>query len=269
MDRFRRCAPVFALLAAWVLAVAPARPEASKAAPVPIQSVSPVFKDAVALQVKPSRLDDEAAPGAVEHVFIFHVTNVSAEDVTIIAANTSCGCSVARLPAQPWVLAPGQGGDVRVTVDLVGKHGVLAKVATLDTLEGRKVLAMTLRLPEQAAGDARGANLQQAIVDRQAVFKGACAACHATPTIGLRGTELYSAACGICHEAENRASMVPDLSARAEPRSRAEWQQMIVEGKPGTLMPAFATKAGGPLDDAQIESLVNYLTTLPRPRASK
>jgi hypothetical protein len=41
---------------------------------------------------------------------------------------------------------------------------------------------------------------------------------------------------------------------------------MVAHGKPGTLMPAFSAKEGGPLDNSQINSLVEYLTkTYPRP----
>ena len=36
----------------------------------------------------------------------------------------------------------------------------------------------------------------------------------------------------------------------------------IADSKPGSLMPAFAKKHGGPLDDSQIKSLVAYLTRI-------
>ena len=35
------------------------------------------------------------------------------------------------------------------------------------------------------------------------------------PTVGKKGAELYATACGICHDAENKASMVPALHASA------------------------------------------------------
>jgi mono/diheme cytochrome c family protein len=73
------------------------------------------------------------------------------------------------------------------------------------------------------------------------------------------GHELYVSACGICHDAEHRATMVPNLRMLARETNADYWKAMIVLGKPGTLMPAFSTNEGGPLTDEQITSLVDYL----------
>jgi mono/diheme cytochrome c family protein len=53
--------------------------------------------------------------------------------------------------------------------------------------------------------------------------------------------------------------MVPDLRALKKTTSRDYWLTWITHGKPGTLMPAFAAQAGGPLTDAQIHALADYL----------
>jgi len=101
---------------------------------------------------------------------------------------------------------------------------------------------------------------QMVAIDRQAVFKGDCAKCHAEPTVGKMGHELYVAGCGICHDAEHRAAMVPDLRALKHPTNAEHWRQWITASKPGSLMPAFSQAHDGPLNDEQIASLVNYLT---------
>ena len=77
--------------------------------------------------------------------------------------------------------------------------------------------------------------------------------------MGKLGADLYVASCGICHEAEHRATMVPDLKVPRSPRDLAFWQKWIAEGKPGTLMPAFAATRGGPLTQEQVDSLTVYL----------
>ena len=78
------------------------------------------------------------------------------------------------------------------------------------------------------------------------------------------GAELFHTACGICHFAAPRASVVPDLLTAREPRDAAFWRKWISEGKEGTLMPAFAQAQGGPLTDQQIESLIEFaLASLP------
>lgn len=226
---------------------------------------APLFEEERALSLEPKHRDYVAKPGETSHAFTFHVTNISKEEVVIVAANTSCGCSVATMPEKPWTLAPGAGGDVTVKVDFTGKRGVLSKVATLDTVRGRKLLTMKITIPPGGevgarADDPRKRNLELATADRQAVFKGDCATCHVAPTVGLTGQPLYVAACGICHEAELRASMVPDLKTLAHPLTKDFWANIIAHGKPNSLMPAFAETEGGPLSSAQLDSLVDYLT---------
>ncbi len=105
----------------------------------------------------------------------------------------------------------------------------------------------------------RARGMAAAKVDRQAVFKDDCATCHAKPATGKYGQALYDAVCAICHEAEHRATMVPDLHNLKMPTNDEFWRTWIAHGKPGSLMPAFSTAEGGPLTDMQIASLAAYL----------
>ena len=109
----------------------------------------------------------------------------------------------------------------------------------------------------------RGRNIGLATADRQAVFKGDCAACHSRSAERQLGYGLYLGACAICHDAKHRASMVPDLRVVDESRDAAYWREHITDGIEGTLMPAFAKEKGGILSDEQIESLVKYLVETP------
>jgi hypothetical protein len=59
---------------------------------------------------------------------------------------------------------------------------------------------------------------------------------------------------------------VPDLHALKTPTSLEFWRTWILHGKPGSLMPAFSTTEGGPLNDMQIATLAQYLTTTLAPR---
>ena len=74
-------------------------------------------------------------PGAEAH-FVFNLTNISPSDVTITSIVTSCGCTVARLPARPWVLHPQSDGQIPVTMRIAGKSGVLAKTVTVKSDQG-------------------------------------------------------------------------------------------------------------------------------------
>lgn len=196
--------------------------------------------------------------------FQFSLTNVSAEAVTVVAVPTSCGCTAAHVPPMPWVIGPGKDASFDVNMTLAGKNGTVIKTVTFATDKGTKHLLVrtTIEPMTTAAAMAPGSrevNQRMAQADRQAVFRGDCASCHADVAKGKQGKELYVAACGVCHEAEHRASMVPDLHIAKQERNEEYWRNWITNGKAGSLMPAFALPAGGILDEAQIASLVDYL----------
>ncbi len=203
-----------------------------------------------------------AKPGETNANVTFNLTNTTPDEVVINQVHTSCGCTVAHLPVTPWKLAPGTNGQIQVTVDLRGKRGLLVKTITVySTAYAAKQLSVKLNIPEPpvtAMGD-RSRNLQIATADRQAIFRGDCAKCHATPAAGKKGVELFGAACGVCHEAEHRASMVPDLRNLNHSTDRIYWKVWTAQGKVGSLMPGFSKSLGGPLDDDQIDSLADYL----------
>lgn len=205
----------------------------------------------------------QAQAGETNAFFVFSVTNVSSTNVLIRSVRTSCGCTMAKLPTLPWELTPGTNGQMEVKVDLRGKRGTLSKVISVDASSGLQLLSVNVNIPEP---DPRERNRMMALADRQAIFRGECASCHVQPAVGKMGKELFAAACAICHEAEHRASMVPDLKVLAKPTDRTYWTSWVTLGKIGTLMPGFAKAQGGPLDREQILSLVDYLDHEYRPR---
>lgn len=203
----------------------------------------------------------EAKPGELLARFNFSFTNITSKEVAITSVHTSCGCTVATLPTMPWPIPAGGNGNFDVTTDLKGKTGTIAKTVTIESSAGVRILHVTSIIPTNlliSAAD-RERNSKLATADRQAVFKNDCATCHVKPAEGKAGKELYTAACGICHEAEHRASMVPSLRALNKPTDAGYWTMWISQGKTNTLMPAFAKGAGGPLDGKQIRSLVDFL----------
>lgn len=204
-----------------------------------------------------------AKAGEPNGSFTFNVTNISSGDVAITYVQTSCGCTTAKIQL-PMKLAPAATAEIPINMSLAGKSGVVIKTVTIHTDHGSKVLMVKSTIetaPPDSAAEMmnRQRNQQIAMQDRQSVFKGECAKCHVEPVIGKTGKELFAAACGICHEAEHRATMVQDLHQLKVPPNAEYWKFFIVNGKPGTLMPAFAQAQGGPLSDAQVASLVEYL----------
>ena len=214
----------------------------------------------------------DASNGLDDARFSFNVTNVSTGPVTIISALPSCHCTQAELPATPWILPPGAGGQIKVSVDLRGKMGTLYKSVAVTTDKGMKNLVVSINIqpaPEHVMTEAELENgIAAAKVDRQAVFKGDCAQCHNKNLAGKYGPQLFAVTCAICHEATHRASMVPDLHHLTGPTGVEFWRVWITSGKPGSLMPAFAKSQGGPLDDVQIASLAQYLNAIYPPTAA-
>lgn len=204
------------------------------------------------------------APADQEQVhFVFSFTNISSGNVTILDARGSCSCTAMELPQRPWIIPPGTNGQIGATVDLRGKSGTLFKSITVSTDKGSKILMMQINmLPPvvpQLTDEERAKGIAAAKVDRQAVFRGDCVKCHANNIEGKYGKPLYDSVCGICHDAEHRDTMVPDLHHLKTPTNDEFWRTWIAHGKPGSLMPAFATSDGGPLTDIQISSLALYL----------
>lgn len=235
----------FLLSLAWVLGLRAAQPKA-------VESTHPLVWDAMEKTF-------EAKAGDQVAEFSFSVRNRSDKPVTITELLPSCGCTVPDMPASPWVIEAGKESSFRATLDFAGKDGTVSKTIAVQSAAGAQTLRVTVVIPDTEESR-RMRNVRAAAVDRQAVFKGACAACHVAPGVGKLGPDLFSASCGICHTAEHRASMVPDLMVAKQVRDEAFWRKWITEGRVGSLMPAFAQGHGGPLTAQQIDSLVEYVS---------
>jgi cytochrome c oxidase cbb3-type subunit III len=81
----------------------------------------------------------------------------------------------------------------------------------------------------------------------------------APPSHSTAFTEFYSQFCAGCHGADGRLGAARPLNDPVYlaliPQDRL--RQIIAQGVPGTMMPAFAASAGGTLTEAQIEALVS------------
>jgi mono/diheme cytochrome c family protein len=190
----------------------------------------------------------------------FAVENTSDQPVAITEIRPSCGCTTTDTPPLPWKLAPGEHGSMKVSVDLVGKFGEMTKTIHVTSSAGQQDLQVHINVPLPMGPNEQRKQLEQIMLaDRQAIFRrDDCVTCHAQPAAFKTGEPLYQAACAICHAAEHRSAMVPDLAVVREPRDAAFWQKLIADGREHTLMPGFSQAMGGPLNEAQIASLVEY-----------
>ena len=199
--------------------------------------------------------------------FTFSFTNTTTSNLTVLMVHPSCGCTTAELPPVPWTIPGSSNGLIKLSVNLEGKMGILFKSVNITTDKGSKTLQLRINIapappaPEMTE-EQRTAGIMAAKADRQAVFKSDCASCHLKKVEGKYGQQLFDAICAICHEAKDRATMVPDLHNLKVPTNEEFWRTWITAGKAGSLMPAFATSQGGPLTDMQIASLAAYLNAV-------
>ncbi|HMJ91865.1 MAG TPA: DUF1573 domain-containing protein [Candidatus Acidoferrum sp.] len=245
-------------------------------APVPAAAPNPN-----ALVFDSDTKEYKAKPGDTEAPITFFATNVSSTDIQITALRPSCGCTAAQLPTMPYTLGAGSNVPIKVSMNLAGKMGLVTKSLGVESSVGFKSLILRVDIPQptnvapapaiahgaapaNSMGD-RAKNIQIALNDRQAVFKGDCRSCHVDKGIGKVGKELYDADCGVCHDDVHRAAMVPDLKVPKTTRDLEFWRKWIAEGKPATMMPAFLQAHGGPLTQPEIDALASYLyQTLPK-----
>src|SRR4051812_2657172 len=68
----------------------------------PATSANPATANPNALVFDAETKEYNAKPGEMSAPFIFNVTNVSQTAVSINRLSTSCGCTVAQLPSQPY-----------------------------------------------------------------------------------------------------------------------------------------------------------------------
>ena len=138
------------LLAAGTMTLAGVAAEISNPTPPP----PPVTPLVTALTPTNALAWDSAAKsvtaqlGAASAVITFWVTNTSASAVIVQGVQPACGCTVAKLPAQPWRLAPGDGGPIEATLDWRGKSGAITKTLAVATSSGSKTLRFTVTIPD-------------------------------------------------------------------------------------------------------------------------
>jgi hypothetical protein len=80
-----------------------------------------------------------------------------------------------------------------------------------------------------------------------------CAKCHAFPAEDLTGIWLYDAVCVMCHGDIN------EYAASLPTTDRETLRTWVADGVSDSAMPGYAAEKGGPLDDQQIDTLVEIM----------
>lgn len=158
-------------------------------------------------------------------------------------------------------IAPGESGNVRITLDPAGKYGQVLKKVTIHSNDPAQP---ELDVPVRATVE-HGVEADSAVPLEEVLFgREECARCHADPAGSHVGLPLWEAVCSMCHgEVYEYARTLPPGA-----RGGAELERWIAAGEADTGMPGFSEEVGGPLSDEQIESLVDLLATVD-PAASR
>jgi hypothetical protein len=100
------------------------------------------------LALDATRKEYHAKPGEMSAPFTFSITNVSSAPLTIYTTETTCECTVAKLPSTPWVLASGSGGTLDASINLSNKVQTVTNSVVVFTSKGNRRLNLIVYLPE-------------------------------------------------------------------------------------------------------------------------
>jgi hypothetical protein len=89
-----------------------------------------------------------AKPGEMSAPFTFSLTNVSSRPVVIYETSTSCDCTVASLPSQPWTVPSGGTGKIEASINLSNKVGIVTNWVIVFTSQGNRRLNVRAFLPD-------------------------------------------------------------------------------------------------------------------------
>lgn len=196
----------------------------------------------------------------IETHHTFKITNKGKKALRIFETKSTCGCTVAKLKKD--VIAPGETVELEIVMDTSMKQGNVSKPITIKSNDPMHRL-LTIHVKAQVRGP--HSDLASSGEQRTAkIFTGRCAACHVEKGVGKIGEDLFIADCSMCHGA--RARGIPGVAPALTPFDfhqkdfAAHMKKIIAYGsKAHRSMPGYLKSAGGPLSEAEIDSLVEYL----------
>ncbi len=192
------------------------------------------------------------------------LTNVGGGILVLKEVKASCGCTA--VTPKEKTLPPGKTTYLTVGLDSSLKLGAITKTVDIYTNDAKAPhQVLTLKAHAIAPKQSKTHDGMLKVKDPLVLFKGDCASCHVERGIGKMGEELYLADCGMCHGLQAEGAVAPQLNTidMNNPITRQYIEEVIRNGsKLNPSMPPYAKAKGGPLDDAQIESLINYLAYL-------
>lgn len=193
----------------------------------------------------------------VELRHCFKIENSGRKVLVIKDAHSSCGCTVPVIKKS--TLMPGELADLDVIMDTSMKQGKVDKKIEIRSNDPVNPVAVI-----HVKADVRSPHADLGTDKTAKIFTGRCAACHVSKGVGKVGEDLFFADCAMCHGF--RARGVPGVAPSLVPADYhnkefyAYRKQIVSYGsKAHRSMPGFLDKAGGPLTEAEVDSLLQYL----------
>jgi mono/diheme cytochrome c family protein len=217
-----------------------------------------IFEPAT-IQADQTTLDIGRVPMDSKVKATYHLYNVGGKPLLIKGVDTSCGCTAAQ-PKRTH-LRPGQQTPLEVTLDTSIKLGHVEKTITVASNDP-KTPELVLKLTGVVFAPKTDVHGKIAVKDPLVLFRGECAECHVKKGIGKTGMALFRADCGMCHGAQAEGGVASGLLRYnyQDPAVAATMRKIIAEGMPNNPeMPPFSQAKGGPLTEAEIDSLMTFL----------
>lgn len=192
--------------------------------------------------------------------------NVGSKDLKIYEAHSSCGCTVPSLKKND--LKPDETTELAIMIDTAMKQGDVTKKVQISSNDPRHpITAVTLKMHVKNRHSASGGTGIAKIFTSEK-----CTSCHVDKGVGLAGKELYEADCAMCHGKDAKGAVGGALvygDYNNETYAKHIKKVICYGSKTHQSMPGFLDKAGGPLLEEQIDSLVAYLKTLSEEQKAK
>jgi hypothetical protein len=176
--------------------------------------------------------------------------NTGPEPLIIRKIGHSCGCIATA--ASGTTIAPGAKGTIAIRFDTKFLKGSVVKFVYVFTNDPRYNPAI-LKIKANVTDDYHTTKYP---ADK--IFYEPCARCHVSKGVGLKGRSLFYADCLMCHRQGVAGPSLTDLTKLSGPQLK----DRIESGKAGSKMAPFSISRGGPLNDAEVNSIVEYITGL-------
>jgi mono/diheme cytochrome c family protein len=188
----------------------------------------------------------------------FTLKNVGSSKLTLYEAYSTCGCTVPKLAKNE--LKPNETTNLEVAVDTAMKQDKVTKTVFVSSDDPAHPV-----LPVDLSMDVENVHTAMSDITGTKIFTDQhCASCHVDQGVGLYGKDLFEADCAMCHGIAAKGGVGPALRGPYVNKVFAEHIKDVIShgSKTHHSMPGFLGDTGGPLTEKQIDSIVNYLSSL-------